>query len=199
VGSDPGIGIGHAGGNAFHVQVVVVGMADTAANDRGGGEHAGVVQRNLPRAVAAHRQAGEVEPPAVAMVCLDAVVERLQGHLLDLAIPGGIVRCLRDHHHGMEVPAMLLEPWRQALAELAVVVAAALAAAVQEQHHRPRAFGRPAVRYEHLVVPGLAMQLQRALVEGRRFASVAGDAGDHQAKQQDEAAHGDIPWRCFGS
>jgi len=57
----PGVRIGDAVGDAAHAQaVVVVGMADAAADDRGGGEHAGVIYGNLPCAVAAHRQASEI-------------------------------------------------------------------------------------------------------------------------------------------
>src|SRR6185312_7557078 len=91
---------------------------------------------------------------------------------------------------------------RQALAQLGLVVAAAFAAAVQEQHHRPRMPGRPAVRHEDLVAIGLAMQLQRARHEMSRFGGMTDGASGQQAKEHPELSHGDVflqVWGCIQS
>ncbi len=115
-----------------------VAPEDSPGGDRNRGPAFGVSAGELPRAVTAEREAGEVGARRVSVKLGGLRVERGHGHAHHVGVgPVAILRALR--HHDDEGPAlrMVAHGCRQANLRLPHALRAALAAPMQKEDDRP--------------------------------------------------------------
>ena len=93
--------------------------------------------REIPRAGAAHRDAGQIDAVPVAAKLLDGLIERGERLLLHLPVPLMPEAALRQHHDGASSRRIAREQRGESDGELAKVIVAALAASVQKEDDRP--------------------------------------------------------------
>src|SRR5690606_23752192 len=160
-------------------------MQQAAAHRHQRGEAVGVAQRQVPGAVAAHRQAGEVGAVRVAVELARGRVELGQHHIGHL-VPLRAFRRLREHHDRGELRGAAAHVGAESDLGLPAVVVAALARAVQEQDHRGPAVDHRARRREHLVAVRAAFDLDLPLQEhaARGQRGEAHAAAKHEDKEQ---------------
>src|SRR5690606_19781509 len=163
-------------------------MQQAAADRHQRGETARLAQRQVPGAVAAHRQSGEVGAVRVAAELARGGFE-LGDNDVGQLVPLGAFGRLGEHHDRGELRGRGADPRPEADLQLATVVVAAFARAVQEQDHRGLRGRVGARRHEHLVAMGAAVEGEFALHEraggaGRAIRG-AGAGAEHHGRQCD--------------
>ena len=145
----------------------LVGPEDASGDGDDGGEAAGVGFRDLPGAVAAEREAGEVETLGVAVKLLDLGVEGSHGHGHDGRIGPVVMGVGILGHDDDEGPAfgMGADGVREADLGFVHTVGAALAGAMEEEDDGPGLMGVPAFGDVDLVLVGGAVHGDGAIEE----------------------------------
>ena len=167
----------------------IVGTARHLAADRDDRGPLAIVPGHVPRAGAAHRDAGQIDAARIAVKLADRRLQLRHRHRLRLAVPLVSEIGLRKNDDRLVSLAVALQRRREADADLPHIVRAAFAAAVQIEHDRPVMQLRVVVRQPDAVLVGVIAELDLALQKLR--AACAGEqctAGDCQRSEKDDEA-----------
>src|SRR2546423_556589 len=141
--------------------------------------------REIPRARPAHRDAGDVDPPSIAVELADRLLERCKRLQLHVAVPLLTVAALREKDDRFVAIAETFERWSESDTQLAQIVVAALAAAVQKKNHRPASQSRVMRGQPHAIFV-LMVAERDAAFEELRFLCARGDEDHHRDTESTE-------------